>query len=93
MGSSGLMLSFGLAEECSSSVLVDRHYGSLLACLTLYTEVAYFFTETGYFDTLAYSVSYDTFEDHYRVYLFIYFYLMLGMGSFGTVCIVVDSFG
>jgi len=58
-----------------------------------YTEVADFVTETGYFDTLAYGVWYGTFEDHYHVSLFIYFYLVLGMSSFGTACNVVDSFG
>lgn len=57
-----------------------------------FTEVADFVAETGYFDTLAYGVWYGTFEDHYRVSLFIYFDLVLGMSSFGKVCSAVDSF-
>jgi hypothetical protein len=57
------------------------------------TEVPDFVTEIGYFDTLACGVWYGTFEHHYRVSLFIYFYLVLGMSSFGTVCSAVDIFG
>lgn len=78
VGSSGLLLSFGLAEECSCSVQVDRHYGPLLARLTLCVPVA-----CGMAPSKTIIV---------YLYLFIYFYLVLGMSSFGNVCSAIDSF-
>jgi hypothetical protein len=92
VGSSGLLLSFGLAEECSCSVQVDRHYGPLLAYLTLYGSCWFCYWDWLFWHVPMASGMAPSKTIIVYLYLFIYFYLVLGMSSFGNVCSVVDSF-
>jgi hypothetical protein len=90
VGSSGLLLSFGLAEECSCSVQVYWHYGPLLARLALCGSCWFC-----YWDWLFWHTSLWRLVWRLRIPLsciFIYlFYLVLGMSSFRKVCSAVDS--